>query len=300
VLGCWFANRASVLWPFDRALLFASVPTDWHLSVPCRSLRPAPLRRRALPPPPASFATFACERRHPCRERRPLSQPLWRHPRRRAPSTLSRLHTETEHFAVEVQASDPPRRFLAVLPVPTSTRSHEISRGGRRCSRRPPYVPLPVLPLRRQVVPNASTGVPEFVCSDASAEIVMAPAGVALAAPRWVPSRSTPPRDRTHSRTYSLVFPAHIASSWRPLATEQERRNRSWPGASRGPSKLAAGKAIWKRTGDSVEMGENLILSVLFFYFKVTAFGRISKIIHDRLAPQKNPRQISFLGQFCW
>jgi hypothetical protein len=108
-----------------------------------------------------------------------------------------------ERFAVDVvsrtlvQASDPPRDFPAVLPVsnldlilgsfhvffiavypapaPGFPAVAEVARAAL------PGFLSRFYPFAGRVVPNASTGVPEVVCGNAGAELVVARAGVALA-----------------------------------------------------------------------------------------------------------------------
>jgi hypothetical protein len=81
-------------------------------------------------------------------------------------------------------APDLLRGFPAELSVSSLNPSGRIPLGRRCRARRPPCVPLPVLPLRRPRRPqrlHRRAGLPEVLCSNAGAEIVVARTGVALA-----------------------------------------------------------------------------------------------------------------------
>ncbi|KAM0845849.1 hypothetical protein ACQ4PT_056084 [Festuca glaucescens] len=109
----------------------------------------------------------------------------------------------SERFAVEVvsrtlvQASDPPRDFPAVLPVSNLDlilgsfhvffiAVYPAPAAGFPAVAEAARAALPAFlsrfyPFAGRVVANASTGVPEVVCGNAGAELVVARAGVALA-----------------------------------------------------------------------------------------------------------------------
>jgi hypothetical protein len=164
-------------------------PTSLRVCLPCPDVRhsgdPNDGKRQstamALSFKQCAATSSASAALHPClcaatsADERPPAPPS---ATRRSSASLSRSSPKAG------PASDLLRGFPAELSVSSLNPSGRIPLGRRCRARRPPCVPLPVLPLRRPRRPqrlHRRAGLPEVLCSNAGAEIVVARTGVALA-----------------------------------------------------------------------------------------------------------------------